>query len=89
MSVALCQASAPELPQLLLGLARIGYCGTITAQALSSLVAHAKEHGVDVVLGWVRADPGLLFVPSWQFWLPLIPRSDRIANVPIVAPEPS
>lgn len=69
MSAPLCQAPAPELPQLLLGLARIGHRGTIPAHALSSLVAHAKEHGVEAVLGWVRDDPGLLFVPSWQFWL--------------------
>lgn len=70
MSAPLCQAPAPELPQLLLGLAQRGYSGSITTQALSSLVAHAQEHGVAVVLGWVHDDPGLLLVPTWQFFLP-------------------
>ncbi len=69
MSAPLCQAPGRELPQLLLGIGRLGYRGSVTSPALSSLVAHAKVHGVEVVLGWVRADPGLLFVPSWQFWL--------------------
>lgn len=69
MSAPLCQAPVPELPQLLLGLARIGCRGPIAAHALSSLVAHAQDHGVDVVLGWVRDDSGLVHVPSWQFWL--------------------
>ncbi len=59
----------PELPQLLLGLAQLGCRGPILEHALSSLVAHAQEHGVETVLGWVEEDSGLLFVPSWQFWL--------------------
>lgn len=59
-----------ELPQLLLGIAAMGYRGSITEHALSSLVAHAKEHGVETVLGWVQDDPGLIVAPSWQFWLP-------------------
>jgi hypothetical protein len=57
-----------ELPRLLLGIAARGYRGPITEQALSSLVAHAKEHGVEAVLSWVEDDPGLLVLPSWQFW---------------------
>jgi len=57
-----------ELPQLLLGIAALGYRGPITEWALSSLVAHAKEHGVETVLSWVEDDPGLLVLPSWQFW---------------------
>jgi len=56
-----------ELPQLLLGIARLGYRGRITEMALSSLVAHAKEHGVQTVLSWIGEDPGLLLMPSWQF----------------------
>ena len=70
MSAPLCQAPVQELPQLLLGLAQRGYHGPLTAQALSSLVAHAQEHGVTTVLCWIDDDPGLLFVPSWQFFLP-------------------
>lgn len=57
-----------ELPQLLLGIAALRYRGPITEQALSSLVAHAKEHSVEAVLAWVEDDPGLLVLPSWQFW---------------------
>jgi len=56
-----------ELLQLLLGIARLGYRGPITEMALSSLVAHAKEHGVQTVLSWIEEDPGLLLMPSWQF----------------------
>lgn len=56
-----------ELPALLLGIARMGYRGSIPEMALSSLVAHAEEHGTDAVLEWIREDPGLLFLPSWQF----------------------
>lgn len=63
-----------ELPALLLGIGRLGYRGPITEQALSSLVAHAKEHGVEAVLEWIRDDPGLLFMPSWQFGLFLFTR---------------
>ena len=70
MSAPLCQVPVPELPQLLLGLTQMGYRGPITAEALSSLVAHAQEHGAEAVLGWVREDSGLLFVPSWQFFMP-------------------
>lgn len=36
-------------------------------RALSSLVAHAQEHGLDAVASWVEDDPGLSFVPSWPF----------------------
>jgi hypothetical protein len=56
-----------ELPQLLVGIAATGYRGPITEMALSSLVAHAKEHGVPTVLSWIEEDPGLLLMPSWQF----------------------
>lgn len=59
------------LPALLMGIARLGYRGSIPAHALSSLVAHAEDHGVDTVLSWVEEDPGLLIIPTWQFvpWL--------------------
>lgn len=56
------------LPQVLMGIARMGYRGSIPAHALSSLVAHAEEHGVPAVLSWIEEDPGLLLVPSWQFY---------------------
>ena len=56
------------LPALLLGVAHRGYRGTITERALSSLVAHAEAHGLEEVLSWIDEDPGLLFVPSWQFF---------------------
>ena len=70
MSTPLCQAPNPELPQLLLGLGRIGFRGELSEYALSSLVDHAKDHGVGEVLSWVEDDPGLMFVPTWQFhWL--------------------
>jgi len=60
-----------ELPALLLGIARRGYRGPIPERALSSLVAHAQEHGVCAVLEWTEKDSGLLLVPSWQFfWVP-------------------
>jgi len=68
MSEPLCQAPGRELPQLLMGIVRLGYRGRIMEHALSSLVAHAKEHGVETVLRWVDEDPGYLFMPSWQFW---------------------
>lgn len=68
MSPALCQAPDPELPQLLIGIARLGNRGPIIAAALSSLVAHAKGHGVETVLAWIEEDSGLLHTPSWQFW---------------------
>lgn len=58
-----------ELPALLLGIANIGYRGPIPERALSSLVAHAQDHGVSEVLSWIERDPGLLIVPSWQFFL--------------------
>jgi hypothetical protein len=67
MSAPLCEAPGTELPQLLMGIGRLGYRGPIRASALSSLVAHAKEHGVPAVLGWIEADSGLLHIPSWQF----------------------
>ena len=57
-----------ELPALLLGIAKIGYRGPIPECALSSLVAHAQEHGVSAVLSWIEEDAGLLLVPSWQFF---------------------
>ena len=61
------------LPALLLGIGRLGYRGPIPERALSSLLAHAEEHGVEAVLGWIREDPGLLLVPSWQFWPVVLP----------------
>lgn len=64
MSAPLCQAPGRELPQLLLGIARLGFRGSIEAEALSSLVARAKDHGVEAVLAWVDDDPGLLRIPS-------------------------
>jgi hypothetical protein len=68
------RADRPELAQLLLGIAARGYRGPIGAAALSSLVAHAEEHGVEAVLSWIDDDPGLLLVPSWQFFrLPGLP----------------
>lgn len=64
-----------ELPALLLGIAKLGYRGPITECALSSLVAHAQEHGVPAVLSWIEEDAGLLLVPSWQFfWVPPFPQ---------------
>ncbi len=70
MSTPLCQAPNAELPQLLFGLTRLGYRGTVATYALSSLVAHAQDYGVAEVLRWVEDDPGLVFMPSWQFhWL--------------------
>jgi len=56
------------LPALLLGIGRLGYRGQIPDRALSSLVSHAEEYGVEEVLRWIDQDPGLLFVPSWQFF---------------------
>lgn len=58
-----------EIVDLLLGIARLGYRGAIGEECLSSLLAHAKNHGVPEVLSWIREDPGLLLVPSWQFLL--------------------
>jgi hypothetical protein len=66
-----------ELPQHLMGIAAMGYRGLITEEALSSLVAHAKEHGVETVLGWIEADSSLLFMPSWQFWCPTLAWGSR------------
>lgn len=54
--------------QLLMGIARMGYRGSINDRALSSLVAWAKDYGVEEVLSWIKDDPGLFLVPSWQFW---------------------
>ena len=68
MSAPLCQAPDRELPQLLVGIGRLGNRGPVSASALSSLVAHAKEHGVEAVLGWIEDDSGLLQVPTWQFF---------------------
>ena len=56
-----------ELVQLLMGIAKSGYRGPIKETALSSLVAYAKDYGVEEVLRWIEEDPGLLTVPSWQF----------------------
>ena len=61
------------LPALFLGIGRLGYRGPIPESALSSLVAHAEEHGVEAVLSWIHEDPGLLLVPSWQFWPGALP----------------
>lgn len=63
-------SSGTELVELLLGIARLGYHGTISEYVLSSLVAHAKDHGVEEVLRWIEHDPGYLSLPSWQFLLP-------------------
>jgi hypothetical protein len=66
----------PVFPALLLGIAKLGYRGPIPENALSSLVAHAEKHGVGAVLSWIEEDPGLLFVPSWQFfWVPPFPHN--------------
>lgn len=63
------------LPALLLGIAKLGYRSPIPERALSSLVAHAQEHSVVTVLSWIEQDPGLLLVPSWQFFsIPPFPR---------------
>ncbi len=56
-----------ELVQLLMGIAKLGYRGPIQEKALSSLVAYAKDYGVEEVLKWINEDSGLLIVPSWQF----------------------
>lgn len=56
------------LPALLMELARLGYRGRINERALSSLVAHVKDHRLKEVLRWIDEDPGLLVVPSWQFF---------------------
>ena len=56
-----------ELVQLVFGIAKLGYRGPIGARALSSLVAWAKDYGVQQVLQWINDDPGLLMIPSWQF----------------------
>jgi hypothetical protein len=53
-----------------MGIGRLGYSGPITECALSSLIAHADEHGLDEVLRWIEDDPGFLIMPSWQFFLP-------------------
>lgn len=58
-----------ELVQLLMGLARMGYRGSIGEECLSSLVAWAKEYSVAEVLEWIKDDPGYLICPSWQFLL--------------------
>ena len=55
------------LIMLLLGIAEMGYRGKIGEKCLSSLVAWAKEYGVEEVLKWIKDDSGLLSVPSWQF----------------------
>lgn len=56
-----------EPVDLVFGIARLGYRGAIGETCLSSLLAHAKNHGVPEVLLWILEDPGLLLVPSWQF----------------------
>lgn len=73
-------------------LARRGHLG-VTAPALSSLVGHAHEHGLEAVLAWVDDDPALLWCPSWQ-WVPWLlfglrvrhggrgMRDDRFDSVP-------
>lgn len=64
-----------ELPALLHGIANLGYRGQIPEHALSSLLAHAPEHGVSAVLSWIEEDVGLFLVPSWQFfWNPPFPQ---------------
>lgn len=55
------------LPAVLLAIARLGYRGPLPEGALSSLVAHVEEHGLEEVLRWIDEDPGLLLMPSWQF----------------------
>ncbi len=56
------------LPALLVGIAALGYRGAIGEEVLSSLVAHVENHGLEEVLRWIEEDPGLLLVPSWQFF---------------------
>lgn len=68
MKAGFATASGTELPRLLFGLAAMGFRGAIPAPALSSLVAHANDVGVGTVLAWVEDDPGLLALPSWQFF---------------------
>jgi hypothetical protein len=51
---------------LLIGLARMGFRGSITERCLSSLVMQAQDHGVAEVLTWVADDPGLLWVRTHQ-----------------------
>jgi hypothetical protein len=59
-----------EIGELLLGIGRLGYRGAISERCLSSLLAHAREHGLDEVLSRIADDSGYLVVPSWQFALP-------------------
>ena len=56
------------LPALLLGIATLGFRGSIPERALSSLVAHAQQDDLSQVIGWIEKDPGLMLVPSWQFF---------------------
>lgn len=63
-------AAGAEIVQLVLGIARLGCHQPITERCLSSLLAHAQDHGVEAVLGWLNTDPGYLLVSSWQFLLP-------------------
>jgi hypothetical protein len=58
-----------ELVGLVIGLARMGFRGTIKEQTLSCLVGWAKDYGVAEVLSWIDQDPGWLIAPSWR--LPL------------------
>ena len=71
-----------ELVQLLMGLSRMGFRGSIGERSLSSLVAWAKQHSVAEVLAWIDEDPGLLFCPSWQFLL-----AWQVARHPTVCQE--
>jgi len=59
-----------QVGELLLGIGRLGYNEGISERCLSSLLAHAREHGLQEVLHWIQDDPGYLSVPSWQFLLP-------------------
>jgi len=56
------------LPALVVGIARMGYRGSIPERALSSLVNQAEEHGVNAVLDWILDDSGLLSVPSGELY---------------------
>lgn len=72
-----------ELSQLVIGIARMGYRGSIPERCLSSLLAYAKEHGLKEVLSWIQEDTGYLAIPSWQFLLPwqIVGPSGRLPRV--------